>query len=317
MNPIKDSTTNQALPVRLSLDYPLRETANGSGQSASEAARSANHAPRLDARVPQTASTTAELFSAGIPPLSELPYCQTPLVVRVAVSPALAERWLGSNHGNRFVKPRLVRYYAQQMKSGRWRLNGECIKFATDGSMIDGQHRLNGVVQSGVTVEMEVRVGLDRDAALTVDTGAARTAADVMSMRGLTHWEADALGAAIKLLVNHERGGAMWTAWRGDNQDMFEGGAVGHALEHVVGEDASVVALQKGADGVELFIGEAFDGEHRERPGVAGMAAHAHEEAEAFVARGGDRGVEQGVHVREVVVRCDGFTVAYHRQPIE
>lgn len=217
MNHFKYSTANQSVPVQSQGGHYATTLNNGAGDAA---AMTPTHALPAATQVFGAAGNTAELFSADLPPLLELPYWHEPVTVRVNVTPTLARQWLENNHGNRFVKPRLVRHYAQQMKSGRWRLNGECIKFATDGHIVDGQHRLNGVVHAGVTVEMEVRVGLDRDAALTVDTGATRSAADIMSMRGLTHWEAEALGGAIKLLINHERGGAMWAIWRGDNQEI-------------------------------------------------------------------------------------------------
>jgi hypothetical protein len=223
MNRFKSSSTKQNKSSHPWRPYSPDIRANGSANSFddipahahSDAAPSDNNASDAS----DTANSVAELC-VDQSSLLTLPYWRRAVVVRVQVTPALARAWLANNHGNRFVRPRLVRHYAQQMKDSRWRLNGECIKFATDGHIVDGQHRLNAVVQSGATVEMEVRVGLDRDAALTVDTGATRSAADIMSMRGLTHWEADALGGAIKLLINHERGGAMWSVWRGDNQEI-------------------------------------------------------------------------------------------------
>ncbi len=43
--------------------------------------------------------------------------------------------------------------YANAMKSGEWKYNGESIKVCTDGSLLDGQHRLEACIESGVTFD--------------------------------------------------------------------------------------------------------------------------------------------------------------------
>ncbi len=152
--------------------------------------------------------------------LLALPLQQEEGIYRVRVTPQLAGRWLDNNRDNRFVKPRVVKFYARQMKASKWKVNGECIKFSREGRLTDGQHRLRAIIEAGVTVELEVRVGLPEDTVLTVDTGSVRSATDVMSMRGLTQWEAGVLAGAIRLLINHERTGAMWAVYHADNREV-------------------------------------------------------------------------------------------------
>lgn len=103
------------------------------------------------------------------------------------VTPALAAQWLTFNTHNRTLRPKVVEAYATDMRNGDWLLNGESIKFDTDGVLIDGQHRLAAVIAAGVTVRMVVVRGLPRAAQDTVDAGTKRKFADVLNLRGENH----------------------------------------------------------------------------------------------------------------------------------
>jgi hypothetical protein len=100
------------------------------------------------------------------------------------VTPELAREWLGFNTHNRNVRQRVVLSYAADMASGNWQWNGESIKFAADGTLLDGQHRLAAIAESGVTVPMLVVRGLKNTAQETVDGGAKRKFSDVLRLRG-------------------------------------------------------------------------------------------------------------------------------------
>lgn len=64
----------------------------------------------------------------------------------------MAETWLSRNSNNRNLRGQVIASYARDMKSGAWVLNGETVKIASNGQLLDGQHRLNAVVESGQTV---------------------------------------------------------------------------------------------------------------------------------------------------------------------
>jgi hypothetical protein len=83
-----------------------------------------------------------------------------PTVEIVEVSPELAESWLSKNPNNRNLRRSVVDGYARDMSAERWALNGETVKFAADGHLFDGQHRLNAIIVSGATVPMVVVRGL-------------------------------------------------------------------------------------------------------------------------------------------------------------
>lgn len=121
---------------------------------------------------------------------------------------------LASNDHNRNLRMPRVRELSGAMQRGEWELNGETIKLADNGTLLDGQHRLEAVVHSGVAIQSLVVRGLPMDAQDTIDTGRRRRLADVLSMEG--NKDAHALAAALNVLhryrtrqrIDHARGTA-------------------------------------------------------------------------------------------------------------
>lgn len=114
----------------------------------------------------------------------------------VDVTPDLAEKWLGQNTHNRHLRDQAILAYARDMEAGNWTENGEALKFAKDGTLLDGQHRLHALVLSGMTIKMLVVTGLDNSAQETMDDGRKRTLADALHLRG--EHNAVILGAILR-----------------------------------------------------------------------------------------------------------------------
>ncbi|MEU9323256.1 hypothetical protein AB0D91_05490 [Streptomyces canus] len=110
-----------------------------------------------------------------------------PQVEIMAVTPELAAKWLKQNTHNRNLRKRAISDYARDMAAGQWRLNGEAIKFATDGTLLDGQHRLHAVIEADVAIPLMVVTGLAGETQETMDAGRKRSAADAFSLRGEAH----------------------------------------------------------------------------------------------------------------------------------
>jgi hypothetical protein len=70
------------------------------------------------------------------------------------------------------------------MKAGRWRRTGEPIIFDESGQLVDGQHRMWAVIESGCTIDMLVVRGVPMDAIHNIDTGKPRSTAQVMQILG-------------------------------------------------------------------------------------------------------------------------------------
>lgn len=112
------------------------------------------------------------------------------------ITPKQAETWLKFNlKNNRKQSESHIAYLAEQMKKGFWELNGEAIKFDTSNNLIDGQHRLQAIVKSGVTVKSLVVKGVPTEFFYTIDQGKARTIANALSFDGYAN--TNNLSAAI------------------------------------------------------------------------------------------------------------------------
>lgn len=100
------------------------------------------------------------------------------------ITPEAAKALLEHNPRNRNLRPQKVKSLAGAMRRGEWTLNGESIKVATDGSLVDGQHRLEATVEANVPLTTFVVRGLPMASQETIDTGARRTVGDMLKLRG-------------------------------------------------------------------------------------------------------------------------------------
>jgi hypothetical protein len=98
------------------------------------------------------------------------------------ITPGQAEKYLQSNTSNRKLRRALVSQYARDMKRGKWSLTHQGIAFNCDGTLLDGQHRLQAIVESGVSVQMLVTKGVDSKNQLVMDDHAKRNAGDALSL---------------------------------------------------------------------------------------------------------------------------------------
>ena len=104
------------------------------------------------------------------------------------VTPKKALEMLTTNSGNRRVRdPRVLRY-AEDMKQGRWITNtAEPIKISKRGLLLDGQHRLEAIIKSNVSIEMLIAYDLEDSIFKVLDTGLARNASDTFKTAGIKH----------------------------------------------------------------------------------------------------------------------------------
>lgn len=119
----------------------------------------------------------------------------------VIISPEMARDILDfsekSGSRNRRLSPAVVKRYANDMKRGNWKTTGAAISLTSEGILIDGQHRLNAIVVSGVPVEMVVARGVQKDAFNVMDQGKRRDLADLLYIDGFRQYTSY-IGAAAK-----------------------------------------------------------------------------------------------------------------------
>ena len=119
------------------------------------------------------------------------------------ITPDIARAYLESNTRNRPVSVARVSEYAAAMRSGKWVLNGDSLRFDASGRLIDGQHRLHACVQAGAPFCSYVIRGIDDARAfLTIDVGKVRGARDMLAYRSgdMTASMADKVAAAARLV---------------------------------------------------------------------------------------------------------------------
>lgn len=122
----------------------------------------------------------------------------------MVVTPALASEWLGKNRKNRNLRTKKADRYARDLKAGNWLTTGDAIRFDWNGNLIDGQHRLTAILQSGSSAQMLVVRGLDPAVMNVLDTGAARSSSDMLLLNGKQNTAVVAAGA--KLCLNWQAG---------------------------------------------------------------------------------------------------------------
>ncbi len=121
------------------------------------------------------------------------------------VDPDTARRWLGYNVKNRKITSSTWTRYARDMAAGNWQFTGEPIKFDTNGNLIDGQHRLLAIIDSGTTVLLPVVRGLQSRSQDVMDTGRKRSAADMLAMHGRENVSLLAAAAKWAILFDREQ----------------------------------------------------------------------------------------------------------------
>lgn len=136
----------------------------------------------------------------------------------VAVTPAIAEKWLGTQVRNRNVQEHSMMTYRSDMIAGRWEFAGDPIRFDREGHLIDGQNRLTalaGIDNDALALTFLVIRGLDPESQMVMDQGARRTAGQQLGLKGIASGSAVAAGA--RLALSWERGLLFVNRWDGPN----------------------------------------------------------------------------------------------------
>lgn len=123
-------------------------------------------------------------------------------VQTVTVTQQIAKTLLGQNLHNRKISNNNLSKVKHALLRGEWKLNGEAIKIAKDGAVLDGQHRLAAVAETGIPIETILITGLDNEVQETMDTGKSRTLADVLALRGYT--STSSLAATLAGIIRSE-----------------------------------------------------------------------------------------------------------------
>lgn len=143
----------------------------------------------------------------------------------VTITPELATQLLERNNVNRPLSDMHVQRLANQIRSGKWKFNGDTIKLSDTEDVLDGQHRLWAIIDAQKSVETIIVYGIERDAFATIDTlRRARTGSDVIALAGQSRHRQH-VSSALQWMIRWQRGILMEylaPANRVENSDIEE-----------------------------------------------------------------------------------------------
>lgn len=100
------------------------------------------------------------------------------------VTTQMAAELLDNNESNRALRARKVAEYAADIRSGNWHTTGASIVIGQDGRLLDGQHRLAAILDTGQPLTLLVVRGAESASQVAMDTGLKRNLTDHLKMRG-------------------------------------------------------------------------------------------------------------------------------------
>lgn len=108
------------------------------------------------------------------------------------ITPKLADEWLSAHFEriatDKYRQRKLYRSvaarYTNDMRNGLWLTTPDPIIFDENGDLVDGQHRLMAIKESGTTQEMIVTRGWAPEVINAIDRGRSRSVADSLSLQG-------------------------------------------------------------------------------------------------------------------------------------
>jgi hypothetical protein len=147
------------------------------------------------------------------------------------ITPAIAQKMLKMNIGNRALTIWHVEELAKEIRAGRWRVNGDMIRISITGRVLDGQHRLAAIVKTKMTIQTWVMEGLEDDIFDTIDVGKKRSQGDTLGCLGEKN--AYRLSSALILIDKYCTG-------RVQNNISYSNGEVEELLEKYPGARDSI-----------------------------------------------------------------------------
>lgn len=99
------------------------------------------------------------------------------------ITPDTAKAYLTRNLVNRTVKRSNVESFVRALKRGTFKTTPSGIAFDTEGTLVDGQHRLLAIAVSGIPATMNITTDVAKDVVEYIDRGTTRSVRDVLSIQ--------------------------------------------------------------------------------------------------------------------------------------
>lgn len=122
------------------------------------------------------------------------------------VGPDLAQAWLDKNTNNRNEARGNRAKISRSMEMDDFKFLGDPVRFDTDGNLLDGQHRLRAIVDTGTEVPLLIIRGFRPEAQLYMDQGKMRQAGDQVKLAGITGQSGNNWAAIARLIIRWDAG---------------------------------------------------------------------------------------------------------------
>ncbi len=190
------------------------------------------------------------------------------------VTPMLAEHYLAmrptaqADIKQRAASGQLVDRYVGDMVAEQWPFTGDPLRFNSLGEFIDGQHRAEAIVRSGVPQFMIVVRGLDPDAFVVIDTGRPRSFLDMLRSKGVSN--VAMVGGVTRRVFQWARGnyGSSNVSWIPNNRFLGVSASPGLLMETFTQMRPEITAASRRANS---FKQHGFAAKTA-APGLAGFA---------------------------------------------
>lgn len=120
------------------------------------------------------------------------------------ITPEMATALLDKNYHNRHLNKRNLDKVIMEINRGNFKITGESVKLSESDILLDGQHRLWGIVKTGKPQTILVIRNLDEDVFKYLDTGKTRNAADVLAIEGIAN--PGRMSSIARFIINFSRG---------------------------------------------------------------------------------------------------------------
>lgn len=160
------------------------------------------------------------------------------------IDPARAASYLSVRHPNqRRIRQHRVKSYMRDLESGTWSPTHEAVAFDENGNLIDAQHRLTAIVQSGIGAWMPVARGVPARSIANIGTGLVRGAADGLLMAGC----GERSNAYVATAQAMHKGPSTATSANSMTREELLAFVIRHeaALDFVNGQDLRMVGITK------------------------------------------------------------------------
>lgn len=135
-----------------------------------------------------------------------------------------ARRLMETNEDNRNLKRGVIDKINRDLINERYYLNGETIAISKTGKLLNGQHRLTSIIETGIPIRTWLIIGVPDEYKTTYDQGTAKTIADFLRMDRVASSKDVAI--IIKLILNFKPGDEVTNKdlaeRRRSKQDMLE-----------------------------------------------------------------------------------------------